>query len=73
MITIAEHLDKLNTIYLTHIEPRLLVSATQLENIGSNVKNLQERAHIWDTFQLHVAAWNDQMASFDRKIDIISK
>lgn len=67
------HLEKLNTIYLTHIEPRLLTSSTSLENINSNVRNIQERAHVWDTFQIHISAWNDQLASLDRKMDILSK
>ncbi|RZC36978.1 fibrinogen-like protein 1, partial [Asbolus verrucosus] len=48
-------------------------TATSLANIDSNVHNLQERAHVWDTFQLHVSAWNDQLATLDRKADIISK
>lgn len=39
----------------------------------SNVKNLQERAHVWDTFQLHVSAWNEQIKSVDKKLDILSR
>ncbi len=41
--------------------------------ISSNVKNLQERAHVWDTFQLHVSAWNEQIKSVDKKLDILSR
>lgn len=51
----------------------MAASAVLLESINSNVHNLQERAHVWDTFQLHVSAWNDQLATLDRKFDIISK
>nr|XP_022919878.1 fibroleukin-like [Onthophagus taurus] len=46
---------------------------TLLTSIDTNIKNLQERAHVWDTFQLHVSAWNDQLSTVDRKLDIISK
>ena len=42
-------------------------------HISSNVKNLQERAHVWDTFQLHVSAWNEQIKSVDKKLDILSR
>jgi hypothetical protein len=28
---------------------------------------------VWDTFQLHVAAWNDQMSTLDKKVDILSR
>lgn len=70
---LTENLAKWNELYLKSLEPRLVSTATSLANIDSNIKNLQERAHVWDTFQLHVTAWNDQLAILDRKVDIISK
>jgi hypothetical protein len=33
----------------------------------------QERAHVWDTFQLHVSAWNEQIKALDRKVDFLSR
>ena len=51
----------------------MLSMASTLSSLDSNVKNLQERAHVWDTFQLHVAAWNDQMSTLDKKVDILSR
>ncbi|KAF2897280.1 hypothetical protein ILUMI_08896 [Ignelater luminosus] len=71
--TLAEHFGKWSYVYLSQTEPKLTSSLTTLANIDSNIKNLQERAHVWDTFQLHVAAWNDQLSTSDRKLDIISK
>lgn len=65
--------DKRSTVYNNQIEPRMVSSSNLLAAIDSNVKNLQERAHVWDTFQLHVSAWNDQLSTTDRKLDIISK
>lgn len=55
------------------LEQRMTSIASMLSNIDSNVKNLQERAHVWDTFQLHVSAWNEQINTLDKKVDIISK
>ena len=50
------------------LEPRMAGAATSLANLDSNIRNLQERAHIWDTFQLHVSAWNDQIKALDHKV-----
>nr|CAI5846168.1 unnamed protein product [Callosobruchus analis] len=73
MYIFADQWEKWNTLFVTSLEPRITSTASTLASIDSNIHNLQERAHVWDTFQLHVAAWNDQLASMDRKIDIISK
>lgn len=55
------------------LEQKVITVASTLANIDSNIKNLQERAHVWDTFQLHVAAWNEQIGTLDKKVEIISK
>nr|CAH7727388.1 unnamed protein product [Callosobruchus chinensis] len=70
---LSDQWEKWNTLFVTSLEPRITSTASTLASIDSNIHNLQERAHVWDTFQLHVAAWNEQLASMDRKIDIISK
>ncbi|KAI9554401.1 fibrinogen and fibronectin [Daphnia sinensis] len=73
METVGERMERFNDLYLNKLETRLLSSATSLAHIDSNVKNLQERAHVWDTFQLHVSAWNEQIKSVDKKLDILSR
>lgn len=55
------------------IEQKVITVASTLANIDSNIKNLQERAHVWDTFQLHVSAWNEQISTLDKRVEIISK
>ncbi|XP_076253255.1 uncharacterized protein LOC143191767 isoform X1 [Rhynchophorus ferrugineus] len=70
---LSDQWEKWNTLFITSLEPRVTSTASTLSSIDSNIHNLQERAHVWDTFQLHVAAWNDQLASLDRKMDILSK
>lgn len=69
----SDQWEKFNSLFVTSLEPRFTSTASTLASIDSNIHNLQERAHVWDTFQLHVAAWNEQLASLDRKVDIISK
>jgi len=73
LMCLAEQLENFNGHYLTKLESRLTTSATSLAHIDSNVKHLQERAHVWDTFQLHVSAWNEQIKSLDKKLDILSR
>ncbi|PSN34853.1 hypothetical protein C0J52_24702 [Blattella germanica] len=73
MAAVSDELEKFNTLYLGKLEYRMLSMASTLSSLDSNVKNLQERAHVWDTFQLHVAAWNDQMSTLDKKVDILSR
>lgn len=51
----------------------MLTTSTQLASIESNIHGLQERSHVWDTFQLHVAAWNEQIKSLDSKVDHLSR
>ena len=70
---LIEQLERFNGLYLNKLENRMLTSATSLAHIDSNVKNIQERAHVWDTFQLHVSAWNEQIKSLDKKLDILSR
>ena len=72
-LIVTDELQKFNTLYLGKLEYRMLSMASTLSSLDSNVKNLQERAHVWDTFQLHVAAWNDQMSTLDKKVDILSR
>ncbi|CAG9768752.1 unnamed protein product [Ceutorhynchus assimilis] len=73
MKVLSDQWEKWNTLFITSLEPRITSTASTLTSIDTNIHNLQERAHVWDTFQLHVAAWNDQLASMDRKIDILNK
>ncbi|XP_026469522.1 uncharacterized protein LOC113373442 [Ctenocephalides felis] len=71
--SVTGQLDKFNSLYLGSLEQKLISTATLLTNIDSNVKHLQERAHVWDTFQLHVLAWNEQIKTVDKKMDLLSR
>nr|CAD7428241.1 unnamed protein product [Timema monikensis] len=73
MVTISDELQKFNSLYLSKLEYRMVTMATTLSSLDSNIKNLQERAHVWDTFQLHVSAWNEQINTLDKKMDILSR
>ena len=64
-----DQLDQFGKQHLTRIEGRLSAVDTSLATITANVNNIQERAHVWDTFQHHVTAWSDLMTSVDSKVD----
>lgn len=64
-------LNNWNNLYVNQLEPKILSFSVGMSNLDTNIKNLQERAHIWDTFQLHISAWNEQLAATDRKLDIL--
>ncbi|CAG0892067.1 unnamed protein product [Cyprideis torosa] len=46
---------------------------TLVRNTDSNVMRLQEKAHIWEAFQQHVTAWNEQIKSVEQKIDLLKR
>ena len=55
------------------IDARLSALETQLAVVGANVKHVQDRAHVWDTFQHHVTSWSALMTSTDSKMDHLSR
>ena len=55
------------------MDSRLASHDTRLVSIDENVKNIQERAHVWDTFQHHAISWADLMTTVESKIDHISR
>ncbi|CAG0915977.1 unnamed protein product [Notodromas monacha] len=58
---------------LQDLTEKLNYVVLSLSQIDGNVKGLQERAHVWDTFQLHVSSWNEQIKAVDRKLDLLSR
>jgi hypothetical protein len=55
------------------LDSRLSALETSMSVLGASVKHVQERSHVWDTFQHHVTAWSDLMTSTDSKIDHLSR
>ena len=66
-------MDTFGKTYLDKLDSRLASHDTRLADIDTNVKNIQERAHVWDTFEHHVTSWAALMTSVDSKIDHISR
>ena len=69
----VDQVDTFGKTYLDKLDSRLASHDTRLADIDTNVKNIQERAHVWDTFEHHVTSWAALMTSVDSKIDHISR
>ena len=73
LIQILDQIDTFGKTYLDKLDSRLALHDSRLASIEENVKNIQERAHVWDTFQHHATSWADLMTSVDSKVDHISR
>lgn len=70
---IQDQLDQFGKNQLNKIETRLASLETSVTSVDANVKHIQERAHVWDTFQHHVTAWADLMRTLDSKVDHLGR
>ena len=44
-----------------------------VSDIGTNMGSLTARSHLWDSFHLHIEAWNSQLTSLEQKIEIMKR
>lgn len=65
--------EKFQGLYMKTMETKILQLFTTMTSLDTNVKALQERAHVWDIFKHHIEAWSDHMKSVDKKIDLIKR
>ena len=70
---VTDQIDQFGNSYLEKVDSRLASHDTRLASIDENVKNVQERAHVWDSFQHHATSWADLMTTVESKIDHISR
>ena len=70
---LIDQIDQFGKTYLDKVDTRLASHDITLASIDDNVKNIQERAHVWDTFQHHATSWADLMTTVESKIDHISR
>ena len=50
-----------------------LFNIISVSNIDTNMASLTGRAHLWDSFHLHIEAWNSQLTSLEQKIEIMRR
>ena len=49
------------------------INIISVSNIDTNMASLTARAHLWDSFHLHIEAWNSQLTSLEQKIEIMRR
>lgn len=70
---VSLQLETFNLHYLTKLEDKFVNIMQTLSAIDANVKQLQEKAQVWDVFRHHINAWSEHIKSSDNKIEILKK
>ena len=70
---ISGQLEKFNLHYLTKLEDKFVNIMQSMSSLDSNIKQLQEKAQVWDVFRHHIDSWTEHMKSTDQKIEILKK
>ena len=60
-------------IYLIYYLIFQNINIISVSNIDTNMASLTARAHLWDSFHLHIEAWNSQLTSLEQKIEIMRR
>lgn len=70
---ISTQLETFNLHYLTKLEDKFVNIMQTLQKLDANVKQLQEKAQVWDVFRHHINSWSEHIKSTDNKIEILKK
>lgn len=70
---VAQQLETFNLHYVTKLEDKFVNIMQTMSSLDANVKQLQEKAQVWNVFQHHISSWSEHIKSSDQKIDILRK
>ncbi|XP_037953578.1 angiopoietin-1-like [Teleopsis dalmanni] len=70
-VTQEQQLDAINLPNI--FQHKLDTFTNALNQIDASVQALQEKAHNWAIFRHHIDAWNEQLKSFEHKLDLIKR
>lgn len=73
MAKVSAQLDAFNLFYLTKLEDKFVNIMQTMSNLDANIKQLQEKAQVWDIFRHHINSWSEHIRSSDVKIEILKK
>ena len=68
---ISLQLEAFNLHYLTKLEDKFVNIMQTMSHLDANVKQLQEKAQVWDVFRHHINSWSEHIKSTDNKIEIL--
>lgn len=70
---IQDQLNEFTENIKTKFESQLTSLDNKVSDIGTNMGSLTARSHLWDSFHLHIEAWNSQLTSLEQKIEIMKR
>lgn len=70
---ISTQLETFNFHYVTKLEDKFVNIMQTLQTLDANMKQLQEKAQVWDIFRHHINSWSEHIKSTDNKIEILKK
>lgn len=70
---VSQQFEAFTLQYLTKVDDKFANIMQTIGNLDANIKQLQEKAQVWEIFRHHVTAWNEHIKSSDNKIDILRK
>lgn len=73
MTKISLQLDAFDAHYHTKLEDKFVNIIQLLSHMDANIKQLQEKAQVWDIFRHHITSWSENIKSSDQKIEILRR
>lgn len=70
---VSLQLETFNLHYLTKLEDKFVKIMQTMSNLDANIKQLQEKAQVWDVFHHHINSWSEHIKSTDSKLEILKK
>lgn len=70
---VSLQLENFNLHYVTKLEDKFVNIMQTMNGIDNNVKQLQEKAQVWDVFRHHISAWSEHIKTSDQKIEILKR
>lgn len=70
---VALQLETFNLHYLTKLDDKFMNIVQTMSSLDANVKQLQEKAQVWDIFRHHINSWSEHIKTTDQKIEILKK
>lgn len=70
---VSLQLETFNLHYVTKLEDKFVSIMQTMSNLDASLKQLQEKAQVWDIFRHHINSWSEHIKSTDQKMEIVKK
>lgn len=66
-------LEAFNLNFVTKLDDKFVNIVHKMNGFDASLKQLQEKAQVWDVFRHHINSWSEHIRSSENKIDILKK